>query len=35
VDAQGNKNYVSDSDRAKQEQDLQDQIDKNCSSSNH
>lgn len=35
VDAQGNKSYVSDSDRAKQEQDLQDQLNKNCSSSNH
>lgn len=33
VDAQGNKNYISDDDRAKQEQDLQDQINKTCSGS--
>lgn len=31
VDAQGNKSYISDDDRAKQEQDLQDQINKTCS----
>lgn len=30
VDAQGNKNYVSDDDRTKQEQQLQDQISKEC-----
>ena len=31
VDAQGNKTYVSDDARAKQEQQLQDQISKDCS----
>jgi len=37
VDAQGNRTYVSDDDRAKQEQQLQDQINKQCgnSSSSH
>ena len=35
VDAQGNKTYVSDDTRAKQEQDLQDQINKTCVSANH
>lgn len=30
VDAQGNKNYISDDDRAKQMQQLQDQISKEC-----
>ncbi len=34
VDAQGNRSYVSDEDRAKQEQQLQDQIAKNCGNSN-
>jgi len=31
VDAQGNRTYMSDDDRAKQEQQLQDQISKTCS----
>lgn len=37
MDAEGNRTYVSDDDRAKQEQELQDQINKQCgsSSSNH
>lgn len=35
VDAQGNKTYVSDDDRAKQEQQLQDQINKTCTTANH
>lgn len=35
VDAQGNRSYVSDDDRAKQEQQLQDQISKTCVSANH
>lgn len=30
VDAQGNKTYISDDDRAKQEQQMQDQIAKSC-----
>lgn len=34
VDAQGNKTYVSDADRAKQEQDLQNEISKRCGASN-
>lgn len=33
VDAQGNKSYISDADREKQEQQLQDQINKTCSGS--
>lgn len=32
VDAQGNRNYVSDDDRAKQEKQLQDQLAKDCGS---
>jgi len=35
VDAQGNRSYVSDDDRAKQEQQLQDQINKTCVTANH
>ena len=34
VDAQGNKTYVSDDDRAKQEQQMQDQIAKSCGGGN-
>lgn len=34
VDAQGNKTYVSDDDRAKQEQELQDMIAKQCGGGN-
>ena len=33
MDAQGNKTFMSDDDRAKKEQDLQDQISKDCSNS--
>ena len=32
VDAQGNKSYISDDERAKQEQQLEDQISKTCAS---
>lgn len=35
IDAQGNRTYVSDDARAKQEQDLQEQINKTCVSANH
>ena len=35
VDAQGNRSYISDDDRAKQEQQLQDQINKTCVTANH
>lgn len=34
VDAQGNRSYISDDDRAKQEQQLRDQINKTCVSAN-
>ncbi len=35
VDAQGNKTYVSDDARAKQEQDMQDMIAKQCGGGDH
>jgi|HubBroStandDraft_5_1064220.scaffolds.fasta_scaffold185285_3 hypothetical protein len=35
VDAQGNKTYISDDTRAKQEQDMQDMIAKQCGGGNH
>ncbi len=35
VDAQGNKTYVTDDSRAQQEQQLQDQMNKSCTSADH
>ena len=35
IDAQGNKNYISDDDKAKQIQDLQNRISKECGGGNH
>ena len=35
IDAQGNKNYISDADKAKQMQDLENTIAKDCGGGNH